>query len=223
MLAAALLASLAAAACPANLATEVRAQPPASAQQLITVHAPTTRSTRASLRIWRRAEGCWRLAGGPYPARLGVNGVRANRREGDGTTPVGTFPIGRTMYGVSTDPGVRYRYVRLRCGDWWVEDARSPFYNTFRRTRCGSKPPFRTTTPDMYSDPRAYAHLAVIEFNMRPVVPGRGSGIFLHAMKDGPTAGCVSLALPHLRTVLRWLRPGAAPHIAIGTRAQLRG
>ena len=75
----------------------------------------------------------------------------------------------------------------------------------------------------MYSDPRAYAHLAVIEFNMRPVVPGRGSGIFLHAMKDGPTAGCVSLALPHLRTVLRWLRPDASPHIAIGTRAQLRG
>jgi L,D-peptidoglycan transpeptidase YkuD (ErfK/YbiS/YcfS/YnhG family) len=223
MLAAALLATLATAACPANLATEVRAQPPAAAQQLLTVHAPTTRSTRGSLRIWRRDDGCWRLAGGPYPTRLGVNGVRADRHEGDGTTPVGTFRIGRTMYGVSPNPGVRYRYVRLRCGDWWVEDPRSRFYNTFRRTPCGSTPPFRTTTPDMYSDPRAYVHLAVIEFNMRPVVPGRGSGIFLHAMKDGPTAGCVSLSLPHLRTVLRWLRPGASPHIAIGTRAQLRG
>ena len=106
--AAALLASLAAW-CPVNLATEVRAQPPAPAQQLVTVHAPTTRSTRGSLRIWRRADGCWRLAGGPYAVRLGVNGVRADRHEGDGTTPVGTFPIGRTMYGVSTNPGVRYR------------------------------------------------------------------------------------------------------------------
>ena len=74
--AAALLASIAAW-CPVNLATEVGAQPPAAAQQLVTVHAPTTHSTRGSLRIWRRADGCWRLAGGPYPARLGVNGVRA--------------------------------------------------------------------------------------------------------------------------------------------------
>lgn len=221
MVAATLLAALAAA-CPPTLASEVRAQPPSAAQQLITVHAPTARSTRGSLRIWRRAGGCWRLVGGPYPARLGVNGVRKHRHEGDGTTPAGTFPIGRTMYGTALNPGVRFPYVRLRCGDWWVEDARSPFYNTFRRTRCGSTPPFRTTTPDMASDPRAYPHLAVIEFNMHPVVPGRGSGIFLHAMKDGPTAGCVSLALPHLRRVLRWLRPGASPHIAIGTRAQLR-
>jgi L,D-peptidoglycan transpeptidase YkuD (ErfK/YbiS/YcfS/YnhG family) len=223
MVAATLLAALAAATCPPTLASEVRAQPPPRAQQLITVHAPTARSTRGSLRIWRRAGGCWRLAGGPYPARLGVNGVRKNRHEGDGTTPSGTFRIGRTMYGTAANPGVRFPYVRLRCGDWWVEDARSPFYNTFRRTPCGSRPPFRTTTPDMASDPRAYPHLAVIEFNMHPVVPGRGSGIFLHATKDGPTAGCVSLALPHLRRVLRWLRPADSPHIAIGTRAQLRG
>jgi L,D-peptidoglycan transpeptidase YkuD (ErfK/YbiS/YcfS/YnhG family) len=221
MLLATLLAALAAA-CPPTLAGELRAQPPAGAQQLVTVHAPAARSTHASLRLWRKERGCWKLAGGPYPARVGVNGVRRDRREGDGTTPVGTFRVGRTMYGVSPDPGVRFPYVRLRCGDWWVEDPRSPFYNTFRRTPCGSTPPFRTTTPDMSEDPRAYAHLAVVEFNMRPTVPGRGSGIFLHAMKDGPTAGCVSLRLADLRHVLRWLRPGAAPHIAIGTRAQLR-
>jgi L,D-peptidoglycan transpeptidase YkuD (ErfK/YbiS/YcfS/YnhG family) len=220
MVAATLLAALAAA-CPANLATELRVQP-AGAQQLVTVHVPTARSTHASLRVWRREGACWRLAGGPYAARVGFNGVRADRREGDGTTPSGTFRIGRTMYGAQPNPGVRFPYVRLRCGDWWVEDARSPHYNTFRRVGCGTKPPFRTTTPDMYAERNAYPHLAVVEFNMRPTIPGRGSGIFLHAQTGGPTAGCVSLALPHLRHVLRWLRPGAAPHIAIGTRAQLR-
>ncbi|HUQ21939.1 MAG TPA: L,D-transpeptidase family protein, partial [Gaiellaceae bacterium] len=64
--------------------------------------------------------------------------------------------------------------------------------------------------------------LAVIEYNMRPVVPGRGSGIFLHAQTGGATIGCVSLRKADLRAVLRWLRPGAAPLIAIGTSAQLR-
>jgi len=62
----------------------------------------------------------------------------------------------------------------------------------------------------------------VIEFNTRPVVPGRGSGIFLHTQTGGPTIGCISLWKAQLRTVLRWLRPGDSPVITIGTTAQLR-
>jgi L,D-peptidoglycan transpeptidase YkuD (ErfK/YbiS/YcfS/YnhG family) len=223
MLAAAHIAAAAiAAACPANVATDLRRPPPASARQLITVQAPTTRTTYVTARIWRRGAGpCWVAAGGPYPARVGRNGLRVNRREGDGTTPIGTFPISPTMYGNAPNPGVRFRYVRLRCGDWWVEDPRSPAYNTFQRLRCGVRPPFRVTTPDMSKDRRAYAHLAVVEFNMHPVVPGRGSGIFLHAQTGHPTNGCVSLRLADLVDVLRWLSPAAAPQITIGTTGGL--
>jgi len=118
---------------------------------------------------------------------------------------------------------VRFPYRRLRCGDWWVEDPASPSYNTFRHVACGTRPPFKTPTPDMSKSPRAYPFLAVVNFNMSPVVPGRGSGIFLHAQTGGPTIGCVSLRKAELRAVLRWLRPSDAPVIAIGTRAQLRG
>jgi L,D-peptidoglycan transpeptidase YkuD (ErfK/YbiS/YcfS/YnhG family) len=60
----------------------------------------------------------------------------------------------------------------------------------------------------------------VIAYNTNPVVPGRGSGIFLHASTGRPTLGCVSLPLPRLLTTLRWLRPSAA-RIAIGTAADL--
>jgi L,D-peptidoglycan transpeptidase YkuD (ErfK/YbiS/YcfS/YnhG family) len=209
------------AACPANLANGLRAQPPGA--QLITVEAATARTTHAQLRIWRRAGACWAAAGGPYPARLGWNGLSASRREGDGTTPSGTFRIHPTMYGNEPNPGVRFRYVRVRCGDWWDEDAASPTYNTFRRLRCGERPPFAVKSEGMWQSPRAYPYLAVVEFNMRPVVPGRGSGIFLHAETGGPTNGCISLRRERLRQVLRWLRPGASPHIAIGTRGELRG
>jgi L,D-peptidoglycan transpeptidase YkuD (ErfK/YbiS/YcfS/YnhG family) len=209
------------AACPPNVANSIRPAP--GGTQLVTVEAPSARSTRATLQTWRRAaDGCWVAVAGPFPARVGYNGVRRDRREGDGTTPAGTFRIGPTMYGVAANPGVRFRYQRLRCGDWWVEDPRSPWYNTFRHVPCGRKPPFRTTTGDMSTERRAFAHLAVIEFNMRPVVPGRGSGIFLHAATDGPTAGCVSLRRDHLARVLRWFAPEAQPRIAIGTRGSLR-
>jgi L,D-peptidoglycan transpeptidase YkuD (ErfK/YbiS/YcfS/YnhG family) len=220
MVIATLLTALAAA-CPSNLANDLAVQPRAT--QLITVEAKTTRTTHASLRLWRRSGACWVAAGGSYAARLGARGLSANRREGDGTTPVGTFRIHPTMYGNEPNPGVAFRYRRVRCGDWWDEDPTSPTYNSFRRVGCGRKPPFGVKSEGMWQSPRAYPYLAVIEFNMRPVVPGRGSGIFLHAATGGPTNGCVSIPRAALRRALRWLRPAASPHIAIGTRAQLRG
>jgi L,D-peptidoglycan transpeptidase YkuD (ErfK/YbiS/YcfS/YnhG family) len=211
------------AACPSNLASGLD-DLPASAKQLITVEAKVARTTYASLRTWRRAHnGCWVAVGAPRTARLGKNGLSSNRREGDGTTPTGTYRIGSRMYGNEPNPGVSFPYRRLRCGDWWDEDPRSPTYNSFQHVRCGTKPPFAGGSEGMWQQPRPYPYLAVVEYNMRPVVAGKGSGIFLHAQTGGPTIGCISLRKAELRTVLRWLRPGAEPVIAIGTRAQLRG
>jgi L,D-peptidoglycan transpeptidase YkuD (ErfK/YbiS/YcfS/YnhG family) len=127
------------------------------------------------------------------------------------------------MYGNEANPGVRFQYRRLRCGDWWDEDPSSPTYNSFQHVPCGQKPPFGGASEGMWQQPRPYPFLAVIEFNTRPSVPGKGSGIFLHAQTGGPTIGCISLRKPELRAVLRWLRPGDAPVIAIGTSTQLRG
>jgi L,D-peptidoglycan transpeptidase YkuD (ErfK/YbiS/YcfS/YnhG family) len=215
VLAAHFAAAALAATCPGNAANDLRPAPPGT--QLITIQAADTRTTHATLRTWRRSGRCWIAAHGPHPARVGRNGVSANRREGDGTTPIGTFSIGRVMYGNAPNPGVRFRYRRIVCGDWWNEDPSSPTYNTFRHVPCGRAPPFRVKSPGMWQERRAYPHLAVIEFNMRPVVPGRGSGIFLHAQTGGPTNGCVSLRRGDLVRVLRWLRPEAAPYISIGT------
>jgi L,D-peptidoglycan transpeptidase YkuD (ErfK/YbiS/YcfS/YnhG family) len=189
--------------------------PPATTQ-LITVSAPRPRTTSATLRVWRRTDDCWQQVFGPYTARVGWNGLRVNRREGDGTTPVGTFPILPRMYGNAANPGVRFRYTRLRCGDWWVEDPASGAYNTFQRVGCGVRPPFKVTTPDMSKSVHAYAYLAVIGFNMNPIIPGRGSGIFLHVQVHSSTNGCVSLPRAQLLRVLRWLTPSGSPQIVIG-------
>src|SRR5262249_55031601 len=191
--------------------------PPATTQ-LITVSAPRLRTTSATLRVWRRSEGCWHQIFGPSAGRGGGSGRGETRREGDGTTPIGTFPITPHMYGNASNPGVAFRYTRLRCGDWWVEDSASPAYNTFQRIGCGVKPPFKVTTPDMSRSVHAYAYLAVIGFNMTPVVPGRGSGIFLHVRVHNSTNGCVSLPRPQLLRVLRWLTPSPAPWIVIGVK-----
>jgi L,D-peptidoglycan transpeptidase YkuD (ErfK/YbiS/YcfS/YnhG family) len=208
----------AAASCPENLASRLGYE---RTRQLVTVVAPSTRSTIASLRRWRKSGLCWLPAGGPWAAHLGRNGLSANRREGDRTTPIGVFGFQPVMYGLGPNPGVRYRYRRIVCGDWWVEDPRSPYYNRFRHVPCGSSPPFRVTSEDMSRSPISYRHLAVIDFNTHPIVRGRGSGIFLHVSTGRPTLGCVSLARPQLVATLRWLDPAQSPRIAIGTTATL--
>jgi L,D-peptidoglycan transpeptidase YkuD (ErfK/YbiS/YcfS/YnhG family) len=193
-----------------------------SAKQLVTVVAPRSSSRRGMLQLWRKSGECWFSAGGPWPAWLGERGVSDHHREGDRTTPAGAFGFGPVMYGIAPNPGVRYRYHRIVCGDWWVEDPRSPFYNRFRHKRCNAPPPFRVTSKDLSRSPTAYRHFAFVRYNTDPTVPGRGSGIFVHASTGRPTLGCVSLELSNLVIILRWLRPASEPLIVIGTAATIR-
>ncbi len=209
-----------AASCQANLAASLASTGPAA--QLITVEAPGYASTRGSLRLWRKAGGCWVAAGGPWSARVGRNGLSDHHREGDGTTPTGAFRLGPVVYGVAPDPGVRYPYHRLVCGDWWDENARTAGYNTFQHVPCGSTPGFaRPGDYGLWLSKRAYRHFIPIRYNVDPAVPGRGSAIFLHDDWGHATHGCVTIAAPQLETVLRWLRPAAQPLIVIGTKGEL--
>src|SRR3954454_12526258 len=194
----------------------------ASAGPLVTVVAPTATSTRGIVDMWRSSvNGCWTHVGGPWRAWLGGHRGSEDRHEGARTTPAGVFGFGSVMYGVATNPGVHYRYHRIVCVDWWVEDSRSPYYSRFHHVPGGSRPPFRVPDEDMSRSPTSYRHFAFIRFNSDPVVPGRGSGIFLHVTTGRPTLGCVALPLPNLLTILRWLRPERQPVIAIGTAEQL--
>ena len=188
----------------------------------MTVVAPSASSTSAELSFWTRTGTCWRLAAGPWQARVGRNGLSARHREGDGTTPIGAFGIGATMYGVAANPGVHYRYRRLVCGDWWDEDPTSPDYNEFVHVRCGTTPPFGGGSEALWQETTAYVHFAFIDYNVDPVVPGRGSAIFLHADVGAATDGCVSLPLPELDDVLRRLQPSSSPLVVIGTGAGIR-
>jgi L,D-peptidoglycan transpeptidase YkuD (ErfK/YbiS/YcfS/YnhG family) len=187
---------------------------PQSSTQLVTVVAPA-HATSATLSTWVREGRCWRRVGGPWQARLGRSGLSAHKREGDGATPTGTYRLGATMYGIAPNPGVRFRYHQLVCGDWWDEDPASRAYNTFQHVACGRAPPFGGGSEALWRISPQYRYFAVIDYNASPVVPGRGSAIFLH-VAVGATAGCVSLPERRLVELLRWLKPSARPLIRLG-------
>jgi L,D-peptidoglycan transpeptidase YkuD (ErfK/YbiS/YcfS/YnhG family) len=188
----------------------------AAATQLVTVTASAAGTTTASLELWQRRNGCWRHVAGPWRAWLGRSGLSVHKREGDGATPAGTYRLGSSFYGIEPDPGVHGTYRRLACGDWWDEDARSPAYNTFEHVACGSTPAFGGGSEALWRISPQYRYFAVVEYNAAPVVPGRGSAIFVHVSAGRPTAGCVSLPESELLRLLRWLRPSARPLIHLG-------
>jgi L,D-peptidoglycan transpeptidase YkuD (ErfK/YbiS/YcfS/YnhG family) len=56
----------------------------------------------------------------------------------------------------------------------------------------------------------------VINYNMSPTVPGKGSAFFLHETENTPTEGCVSIPQGDLVRILGWLEPARHPRILLG-------
>lgn len=205
---------------PAVTAEHQVAQPQPSAapavRQLITVIAPTHTSTYATLRAYRVSGSHRVLVFGPWTARVGYAGIaRAGRkREGDGSTPSGTFRIG-FFFGVQHKLAFAFPFRRAYSYDYWDDDPASPRYNLWtdvRKHDAGVSPEPMLNVP-------VYDYAAVIDYNMART-PGLGSAIFLHINGGGPTVGCVSLPRARLIKVLLWLKPKYHPTITIAVHAR---
>ena len=123
------------------------------------------------------------------------------------------------MYGNEANPGVRFRYRRLRCGDWWDEDPSSPTYNSFQHVACGTEPPFAGNSEGMWQQ-RPYPTSPSSSTTCAPSFPARAWD--LPARADRRADDRLHLAAQDQLRAVRWLRPADAPMIAIGTRAGSR-
>ncbi|MDQ1541094.1 MAG: hypothetical protein QOH29_1820 [Actinomycetota bacterium] len=187
-----------------------------NAQQVVIVTSTGWGTSHATLQTFEKDAGKWRAVFPATPALIGRSGFSANRTEGDGTTPTGKYGFG-TMFGQQPNPGVAFPYRRPDAQSVWVGDSASPFYNTWQENAALVGEHLASAS---YARPYAYA--AVINFNVSPVVPHKGSAIFLHVSTGSATAGCVSIAQSSLLSVLRWLDPAKAPVIVMGPSSVIR-
>lgn len=148
----------------------------------------------------------WLTANGlSIPVALGRGGIRANKREGDGGTPWGTFRP-RTLWW-RADRHMRPRtFVRARAirpEDAWCEDPADRHYNRPIRL-AGDQAGDRLTRKD-----HLYDFIVEIDHNARPRIAHRGSAVFLHLARENlaPTAGCVSMTHAAMLRLLRRLGP----------------
>jgi L,D-peptidoglycan transpeptidase YkuD (ErfK/YbiS/YcfS/YnhG family) len=145
-------------------------------------------------------------------AARGWGGVRADKREGDGASPAGTFPLISVLYRPDrlVRPGTGLPIAPLRPEDGWVDAPADPNYNRLVAL------PYPASHEDLWRDDALYDVIVVIGYNTAPVVPGAGSAIFLHvATPDfSPTEGCIAIAKPVLLSLLGLLGPGSTITIA---------
>jgi L,D-peptidoglycan transpeptidase YkuD (ErfK/YbiS/YcfS/YnhG family) len=186
------------------------------AHLVIEIATRSMRTTHATARTYERVGEHWRIVRPGMPARVGYNGLShpAQRHSGDGTTPIGDYGFVYD-FGSRPDPGVAgFRWRRLVPGSCWA-GTRADYNRWVDRSPCDP------ADEDLWvNQALAYRYAAVIDFNYRHPVYGRGSGIFLHEQTGAPTEGCVSLRQRDLLSVLRWMRPGA--RILIGPSRWLR-
>jgi L,D-peptidoglycan transpeptidase YkuD (ErfK/YbiS/YcfS/YnhG family) len=148
------------------------------------------------------ADGVFFGAKREFRCALGKSGVAAMgaKREGDGATPAGLWPLRRLFYRPDrlSAPRTRLPTAALKPADGWCDAPGDPTYNQLVTL------PYPASAEHLWRDDDVYDLIVVLGYNDAPVVPGRGSAIFLHVARPdySPTEGCVALARADLLEVL---------------------
>ena len=148
------------------------------------------------------SDGRLLIAGREVRCALGRGGVvaAADKREGDGRTPLGRWPLLRVLYRPDRGaaPATALPCTPIAPDDGWCDAPHDPAYNR------PVKLPHPASCERMWRDDPLYDLLCILAHNDAPPVPGLGSAIFLHLAKPdyAPTEGCVALARGDLEALL---------------------
>lgn len=159
------------------------------------------------------AAGWLTAFGERMPCRIGRSGAvaAAAKREGDGATPLGRWPIRgillrRDRYAMTERIALPWRW--LRADDGWSDDPADPGYNHPVRH------PHPHSAERLWLDNASYDVILVLAHNDAPPVAGLGSAIFLHCTGASAfTEGCVAIDKALLVRLVPRLRPGDAVEI----------
>jgi L,D-peptidoglycan transpeptidase YkuD (ErfK/YbiS/YcfS/YnhG family) len=161
----------------------------------MTYERPRTGGRLTAITVRRRAgdptRGILMFDGRPIPVALGRGGLKANKREGDGGTPIGTFRPLRLWWRKDrhTRPRTSLPARAIEPNDGWCEDPANRRYN--RPVRLAAE----SNADRLMRSDHLYDFIVEIDHNACPRVKGRGSAVFLHLARPGfaPTAGCIAM------------------------------
>ena len=157
---------------------------------------------------------------------LGRSGVipASDKREGDGATPAGRYPLRRVWIrkdkfpeGMPRCEGLEVRITSVL--DGWSDDANSANYNrpivlTFDEA---GKDVTKESHERLWHEDDLYDVVVEIGYNDNPPVPGKGSAIFMHVAREKmtPTDGCIALQKSDLVDLIGMIEPGITIQIEL--------
>jgi L,D-peptidoglycan transpeptidase YkuD (ErfK/YbiS/YcfS/YnhG family) len=156
------------------------------------------------------SDGRFDLAGRETRCALGRSGVISaeRKREGDGASPEGVWPIRRVLYRPDrlAPPACGLAVAPIGPDDGWCDAPDDPAYN---------RPvtlPYPASAERLWRDDGLYDIVGVLAHNDDPPAPGMGSAIFLHLARPdyAPTEGCVALSRDDMTALLAQAQPGSA-------------
>lgn len=135
-----------------------------------------------------------------YRCAIGKGGFSQDKREGDGATPIGHWPLRECWYRPDrlSVPVTKLPRRLITQDDGWCDEPAHAQYNRH------VKLPFSASHEKLWREEGVYDVIVPLGYNDAPIQPGMGSAIFLHVAQPdyAPTEGCVALALPDLLEVL---------------------
>ena len=142
---------------------------------------------------------------------VGRGGVRADKKEGDGATPAGSWPVRRLLYRADRlpPPPTALPSEPVGAADGWCDDPGDRRYN--RPVRL----PYPGRHERLWREDEVYDCILILGYNDDAPVPGLGSAIFLHIARPdyAPTEGCVALDRADLLDFLRHASPSSRVHV----------
>lgn len=139
--------------------------------------------------------------GGIYPPE--------EKFEGDGRTPMGVYSIGECFGNTVPPCEMKVPYTVIDEDDYWDGDSTSPTYNTHvKGSEKGKAWLEKGEFEHLIRYTNSYKYAAMINYNVSPAVPGKGSAIFLHIPSPGSTssAGCVVIPEEYMVKALEMMR-----------------
>ena len=172
--------------------------------QVILVSVEDYNSTACVLKILEKIDGKWvvkQVSKGYVGYKGSADGDE--RKQDTLKTPLGIYKILSAM-GIAEDPGTIFPYIQIKEGMYWDLNDDSDTYNRL-----------------VYSDPGGdrevlwkmgaqYNYVLNTSYN-EDQTKGKGGAIFIHASKNEPTAGCISIPEEDMKKLIKWVDPSKKP------------
>ena len=130
---------------------------------------------------------------------IGKNGLNKQKIEGDKTTPVGVFTLGKLYFRKDRlgKPNTIIKKKTIKPKTGWCDDPKSKKYNSEINIKK------RETHEKLFRKDSTYDYLIIINYNKNKT-PHKGSAIFLHLTNNyKPTAGCIAIKKKDFEILLK--------------------